>query len=313
MLGLALLTKAYFLVLLPVAIAVTWLRLRGGWRPVRRELAVLAAVLGVALAVGGWWYAAAFARNGSVSGEQMESAAAGKSAAEKLHAVAAMDWRYALDHATCTFFWNGGWSFLRVRSWMYRVLQGVGLLLAAGWAMLLGKAWRARGPGVARGLLLLAILGAFALAIAYQTLLIYFRTGQATAVGWYFYALTAALAALAAVGILLLAGRRRAAPGLALLALLFAALDLFATHLVLLPYYAGLLAHKANGALGTLAVGRVAEIPPARAFLTDQAGLPGAAAIAWWGLYVAATMALPAMALAFAWAGSARGGRSSAK
>ncbi|MCZ2146193.1 MAG: hypothetical protein LC126_00270 [Bryobacterales bacterium] len=86
--------------------------------------------------------------------------------------------------------------------------------------------------------MLAALYGAFAAGTGYHVLLT-FASSCVSSTGWYLHALGIAGCVLLRFGL---------GPLLfALLALCFTALELFATHVYLLPYYAGLLIHEASG------------------------------------------------------------------
>src|SRR5262249_3058469 len=108
-LGLALLTKAYFLALIPPLLVFVW----------RRHSCLcgqLLTIFGGALLISGWWYARNWMVTHSLSGEQFESAAGGSGL---LASALSMSWLRAADFTFLSHIWLGNWSFLVVRSWMY--------------------------------------------------------------------------------------------------------------------------------------------------------------------------------------------------
>src|ERR1700687_2086354 len=106
--------------------------------------------LAFACSIAGWWYVGAWQATGTISGEQIDIAATRFGLSGKLAAVGSIQWLRVLDSAATTHIWISGWSFLVVRSWMYRVFEcaaiaaGVGLIALT--ARLVGKVYR-RGSG----------------------------------------------------------------------------------------------------------------------------------------------------------------------
>lgn len=241
-LGAGLLAKAYLLTAAPVV----------GWLLVRRRQWKGAVV---AVAVAGWWYVGNWLRTGSLSGMK-DAAFAGWAPPWKV------EWWRVLDSIFFSHIWFGGWSFLQVRSWMYRVFA---VLFVAGLALALR---RRRGLGMVA-----AFYAAFWVGLAYHGWLMYRAFGQSSSSGWYLHCVVVAEA------ILLLAGWPRWGPRLA--TALFCLLDLYAMHFVLAPYYTGAIGHRANGAVEAFHGGW--------ATLWDR--LPWGVALAW-PLYVVATLAL---------------------
>ena len=101
-----------------------------------------------------------------------------------------MDWRTVADAGAFSHIWVGGWSFLVVRSWMYRVFEFVAVLAAIGLLMNLigtvrstkrGRILRtlARPPAV---LVTAYILMCFA--VAYHSLVVFLAQNINTALGW---------------------------------------------------------------------------------------------------------------------------------
>jgi hypothetical protein len=239
-LGLGLLTKAYFLAALVLVF----------WMP--------RAVL-VGIAVSGWWYARNLWTTGTLAGLSESVMLRHTSLAELLRRIPSVPWRTAIDSILFSHLYFGGWSSLMVRSWMYHVFYAV-ILVAA-----IGGVWAIRKNAALRPLA--AVYAAFWLAQLYNVLLIFTTKGVPTSMGWYLYAVIGAEAVLATATVPPVIG-----------VVLFAALDLYATHFVALPYYAGLIRHKANGALESFHLHGILSPP-----------LPLAAL---WLLYVAATVTL---------------------
>jgi hypothetical protein len=216
--GLALLTKAYFLAILPILIF-------------RRRIYSLA----IAIGISGWWYWRNWRLTGTLSGEVIDRAASNLGLGARLGAIGKVHWLSVLDGAAWTHIWNGAWSFLAVKTWIYRVFELIFLVVA----IMLVSALLKRPFGHMKGKLALmgALEGLFALGISYQTLAMFLVRNLSFAGGWYYYALVVSEALLLASGLLILAGRRRVLYAMGFLTFLFLALDVYTAFFVLLPYY----------------------------------------------------------------------------
>ena len=217
-LGLGLLTKAYFLAFIPVLIF-------------RRRIYSLA----VALSIGGWWYWRNFRLTGTWTGEIMDVAATRAGWTAKLAAIGKIQWLRVLDVALWTHIWTGAWSFLTVRSWMYRIFELVFAVVAI--MVVLALLRRPIGRFKVKLAMLISLEGLFALAISYQALGIFLAKNMSLGAGWYFYALVVDEALLLASGMLILVGRRRVIFAMGFLIALFAALDVYSAILVLARHY----------------------------------------------------------------------------
>src|ERR1700722_12712010 len=217
-LGLGLLTKAYFLAFIPVLIF-------------RRRTYSLA----VALSIGGWWYWRNFRLTGTWTGEIMDVAATRAGWTAKLAAIGKIQWLRGLDVALWTQLWSGAWSFLTVRSWMYRIFELVFAVVAI--MVVLALLRRPIGRFKVKLAMLISLEGLFALAISYQALGIFLAKNMSLGAGWYFYALVVDEALLLASGMLILVGRRRVIFAMGFLIALFAALDVYSAILVLARHY----------------------------------------------------------------------------
>ena len=217
-LGLGLLTKAYFLAFIPVLL-------------LRRRIYSLL----VAIAIGGWWYWRNFRLTGTLTGEVTDVAVSKLGFAAKLAAIGKVHWLRVLDSAVWTHIWTGAWSFLTVRSWMYRVFEVVFLIVAI--MVVLALARRPIGRFKGKLALLCSLEALFALGISYQSVLIFLAKNIMFAPGWYFYALVVAEALLLASGMLLLVGRKRVLLAMGFLIALFVALDVYTAIFVLARFY----------------------------------------------------------------------------
>lgn len=247
----ALLCKGYALVLIPVVMLAA-LRHRK-----------LAASLAIALLAAGWWYGENLIATGTLAGDQMDVAShAGVGA--KLAAIPRVQWGRVLDSGAMTHIWIGGWSFLQVRSWMYRVWEIVAFLGFAGLVRLGRRADR----------LLLAAQVSFVAATAFFSVNAFVAMGISAGVGWYGISIAAAETTLLACGFAGLFGLQRARIAMAAASLLALAFDGYTVNFVLAPYYGGLIRHRPNGSLEAY----------------HWAGFPAVTAL--WFAYAAASIAL---------------------
>ena len=255
-LGAALLAKSYMLALVPLLPAVAVLRATrsrsGTWTAWRGIMAASALVALIA----GWWYLGTYTATGTLSGEQIDAAAARVGLLGKISAVGKIEWGKVLDSAATTHLWTAGWSFLAVRAWMYRVFEFLGIVAGAGLVALAIRVFRkARDRGLSAGGARFLIAGLacflFCSALAYQAAIIYVAVGISTGIGWYLYGIVAVEAALLASGFTGLAGSRRAAGLIAATGALACAFDFYTVHFVSVPYYTGLIAHLPSGFLAS--------------------------------------------------------------
>ena len=121
---------------------------------------------------------------------------------------------------------------------MYRVFFAIVIVAV------IGLITRLRRPGVLWLFSVYAFLwpGQF-----YNVLLQYLTKGLAGSMGWYLYAVVSCEVILCTIAF----GRFRAHAA-AIGILLFGLLDLYGMHLLAIPYYTGIIAHRANGAPGVL-------------------------------------------------------------
>ncbi len=269
-LGLGLLTKAYFLAAL---VAVLWIP--------------RAALVGVAIS--GWWYVRNLFTTGTLTGLSESVLLRHTGPAALLHNAFTLPWRTALDSILLSHIYFGGWSSLTVRSWMYHVFYAVILAAAVACVSALRSSPR---------LLRLAVLyAAFWLGQLYNVVLIYSSKGVPTSMGWYLYAVIGAEIVLAVAGLRRILGLW--APALA--AALFALLDLYATHFVAIPYYTGFIRHRPTGALEAL---HLSALRPALMFTRLAAFkaplVSPALVVVLWALYLAATLGTVAACVRFA-------------
>ena len=291
--GCALLTKAYFpILLLPMLVAYAGL----WWRDRRRTLIVagqLLLTISVAAVLAGWWYVRNLSITGTWTGEQTAAAAA-QSGVSFAQAVMRADWIRMFDFAVVTHIWVGGWSFLIARGWMYRVVEILLLAAAAGMLIALLRRYR-RDDKFA-----LAVCGSTALLFwivpVYQALAGYRRFGKAETFGYYAYCVVAAEAVCLIAGLATLlpkAGGRWVVPGVATV---FAAFEVFGVNFLMMPYYSGITLHTARGSvpalhLGSLANGGAVELFHRLAYFKPDF-LTGAVLMALWTVWVAGTLGI---------------------
>ena len=254
-LGCALLTKAYFLALLPALFA-TYAMLWLSHREHRRRIALHAIVTACStFAIAGWWYARNIRMTGSLSGEQTD-AAARHSGISVAHAILHANWLHAIDFALISHIWLGGWSFLVARTWMYRVIE---VLLFAGLAGLVLRLARSRANPASRRLWICFLVAAcFWLGPAYHSMVTYRVRGSAESFGYYAYCLVAAEAVCLVAGISTLLPVKVERFAVPAVAACFALLEIFGVDFLLMPYFAGFTAHTAQGSVRAMQVGSLA-------------------------------------------------------
>lgn len=272
-LGLGLLTKAYFLTAVPAVILLMVYRYRKAWLA-----AVTASAISIAIA--GWWYARNMVTTGTLSGLAEPVMLRGRGLATQLHAIFHVPWLRAVDVILVSHLYFSGWSSLTVRSWMYHVFFAIALLAA------LGLIAQLRRVSV---VWLLAVYGFFWIGQLYNVVLQYLTKGLAGSMGWYMYAVVACEAVLCAVAF----GRWRL-QAVALGTILFGALDLYAAHWIVIPYYTGIIGHRANGALAAFHVSQLRSVGFVNVFARLAANKPGLISppvlMILWVLYLAATI-----------------------
>jgi hypothetical protein len=252
LLGLGLLTKAYFLAAVPVLLLVfAW-----SWITRPRERRVIAAHAACALLLAGilsgWWYWRNQRVTGSWSGHMFDAQMKDAGRISLLQNITRVRWYQAVETTFFSHVWFGNWSFLQVRSWIYRLARWAAVLIIAGIFLLVWRLRRGKtGPPIrAEDLFLLLLFYLFfALSLAYYVLIAFGATGFSASQGWYLYCVIVPELVLAAVGYQAVLGKKYGAVAFEMSGTLFAALDLYTVHLILVPYYTGLLAHNAKGAL----------------------------------------------------------------
>lgn len=240
LLGLGLLTKAYFLTLIPV-VAVVFFRQK------RQLLTAFTA----AIVISGWWYARAVYITGSLTGTQFSAAAA-----QHLNPI---HWLRVADFALTSHIWLGGWSFLVVRTWMYRAVEFFMVAAVIGIVMRLVRRRLSEPVGICAGAMLSFIAG-----MAYFAYSTWRATGDAAVFGYYAYSLVVPEA------ICLVAGLSRfLAP---VVVTLFGVIEVCGTVFYLMPYYAGVTTQTARG---SIPAGRISQIFSSELFRNLAVNKPG--------------------------------------
>jgi hypothetical protein len=251
LLGLALLTKAYFLTTVLAVLA--WLSVQA-WRS--RSGAAARELLPVAIpaaAIAGWWYWVTWRATGTISGEEHDVAFHRLGFGTWLRTAGHVNWMQALDANFSSHIWVGGWSFVCVRGWMYHVFAMLAFLAIVG---IVGTILRGKPAAPLADIggvrMLVVVFAAFAAGLAYHAVTLFAVHGISAVNGWYIYGLAAGEAVLWPLGLMVLipsGGRPYVFP---LLCVTFLALEAFAMHIYLLPYYAGFIAHVRGNDLRAL-------------------------------------------------------------
>jgi len=300
-LGVGLLTKAYFLAALP-ALVVTfgWLV----WRsPGRRStmLGNVALALAIVALLSGWWYGRNQLVTGTWSGLAEAVKLRGISSWELLQVVPQVDWYNAVDSIFNSHIWYGNWSGLTLRSWMYHFFRYIVLLATGGILLALWRIYRKRAeantPAAPRDLFVLVLFyGFFWLGQLYNVLMIFSNWGVSTSMGWYMYCLVVAEVVLATIGLMALFPRAWQAWILPAGIACFALLELYATHFVMVPYYTGLIAHGPDGNLPAFHLSQLLQFGLQtvlnRVAANKASFLSWPAVLCLWILYLAATISL---------------------
>jgi 4-amino-4-deoxy-L-arabinose transferase-like glycosyltransferase len=294
-LGFGMLSKAYFLTALPVVAAVyvyAWVKAarsgQGGAAQTPRAGPLLCGILTPAV-LGGWWYARNLVLQGTVSGMLEASATRRIPVSEALAAAWRINWLKVTDGVLLSHLYFGGWSSLTARAWMYHVFYAV--IAAAAVGLLL----RVRGAAMAclAGFYLSFWAGQYL-----QAEMLALSAGVAASMGWFTYAVAAAEIPLAIAGLRAILPPRARAWVAPAGAAMFGLLDFYTVHALALPYYTGMIAHKANGAVAGLHwadLGGFALVLKRLAVFKGQLVTPALIAVLWLA-YLAGTGAAAILA-----------------
>ena len=290
-LGLGLLTKAYFLTALPaVAVLFLWMF----WRTKTRAYVMCQgiAAAGSALLVAGWWYHHNLVTTGTLSGLSESVSLLHYTPEDYLDGALRLPWLRAVDSILVSHIWYGAWSSLLVRSWIYHFFFGVIAAVVAGVGLQL---WRQGAAGLSPVYPLISVYGFLWVGQLYNVLLLFLSKGAATSMGWYLYSVVSAEVALLVLGLLAFV-RQGHVWILCALAVCFAALDLYSVHFVSIPYYSGLTAHLTNGSIAAFHLGQLQKIGLGEILVrlsVNKASWLGAGMLgALWGCYFLGTCGL---------------------
>jgi len=248
MLGVALLTKAYCLALVPLAVTVlcaSWVinkdsRSRAVWQAV--------AAVGASFSIAGWWYFRNLVVTGTLTGQFEDVQASSHSTVSFFSAITQIHWQRVLDFLAITHIWLGSWSFLVLRSWMYRTVELLLLAALAGVCAHILRNWSDL-PSRKDLLLLLLPYAAMVLGLCFHAAQVFRASGHAGTVGYYLYALVTPESILLVTGIAALLATRARLQTIPLISAVLIALEGFGAWFLLFPYYAGLIQHNAHGGL----------------------------------------------------------------
>jgi len=249
-LGAALLTKAYFLALVPVAFVVlcyAWFRHAASRSDVTWQAV---AAVGSSFVISGWWYVHNLLGTGTLTGQFEDAQAMASNKVSFLSAVGEVHWAKVFDLMVYSHIWLGGWSFLVVRAWMYRVVEL--MLFVAIVGVCIQAIWERTGLPRRKeiGLLALPYLTMVA-GLCFHAAQVFRIRGTGATVGYYLYSL------VVPESILLIAGLARTMPArmrlfpIPVVTLVLIGLEQFGAWFVMFPYYTGLIRHNALGRLPT--------------------------------------------------------------
>jgi hypothetical protein len=237
-LGLGLLTKAYFLTAIPAYIAIAAHSVWGKPKPRKASFSV-ALGLCAALIVSFPWYWRAHSLTNSWSGEENDAAAAQQGIAHVIHSISHVNWIGGVTSVLVSHVWFGGWSFLKLPKGIY-LLFALAMVVSAVGLIKLAFTNRLRSSHL---LVLLTLYGFFWVGLLYDILVVYIGTGVSASDGWYMYAVVLPEMLLVTVSLYAVLPQHWRWAVLPLLALAFAGIDLYGVHALLMPYYTGLIRH----------------------------------------------------------------------
>jgi hypothetical protein len=256
-LGSALLTKAYFLALLPWAALVlvaSYLRGRKQGRPAAWQTA---AAVAICLVVAGWFYERVFVLTGTLTGEQNDVGARA-SHISLAEAIGRMPWRRIFDFMAISHIWLGNWSFLVVRTWMYRSIEFVFVLGFLGVALQFTRA-RSSLPQI-KSISVIAIPSVLLfLGLCFQSVQNFRSAGNIGTMGYYLLCFVVPETIILFVGLFRLLPARWGLWVVPFVAILFNLIEQFGTTFLLLPYYSGAIQHDGRGHLPALRISQLAD------------------------------------------------------
>jgi len=301
-LSIGLLAKAYFLTALPALfVIVLWCYWR--WPHERVRLlrnATLAAM--ILLAVAGPWYWRIHTLTGFWSGQTDEAALRSVSRWHLLTQIPHVNWVSGVVSILLPHVWFGAWSFLKFGRPVYLFFGAIILLGLAGiWrgALLhLRKQTPDNWPRVEVGkvLVLLSFYAWFWAGLMYEVLILYVHQGVSATNGWYLYSLIVPEAILLYLGLSAILPRRFRSWILPTLTGLFALLDVYGLHFLLVPYYTGVISHPLQGRVPEAGLSQLAHVGIAEFARRLDVNKPGflvpGEIVALWILFLLATIFL---------------------
>ncbi len=240
LLGVGLLTKAYFLFAIPAFLLVALYSL---WRCGRERKQILynsAMGIGLALLIGFGWYWRNHVITGAWSGEQDAAVAAHASLPHLIIAVSNVNWISGVASVLISHTWFGGWSFLKLPKLAYVVFA---FGMAAALFGLAKTTFRLGLKSDGRLVVLLALYGWFWVALLCDVLVIYIARGVSASCGWYMYAVVVPEVLLVTCGLYSVFPKRWCWMVLPGAAAAFAAVDFYGVLALMLPYYTGIISH----------------------------------------------------------------------
>lgn len=257
-LGAALLTKAYFLALIPLAAVVLYYATCGIAGSRSRPALKIAAVLCLSTAISGWWYVHNVVVTGTLTGQFEDARAMASSNLSLIRAAGQIDWLRVFDLMILSHIWLGDWSFLVVRTWMYRVVELIMFVAILGVCTQVVRE-RSRLPKRKElVLLVLPYLGMVA-GLCFHAIEVFRARGSAATVGYYLYALAVPESILLVSGIARMIPAKLRLLTIPFVVIVLIALEQFGAWFVLFPYYAGLIRHSVNGGLPTAHIEQIWE------------------------------------------------------
>src|ERR1700680_1977891 len=227
-LGAALLTKAYFIALLPWSAIVLLNSSRSSRLGERRAAAwQLVAAVATCISTCAWFYIRTMVLTGTITGEQNDVAAQA-SALSFADAIWKIPWSRVFDFIAISYIWFGNWSFLVVRTWMYRVIEVAFVLGFIGIAFQISFERRSLAEPKYLYILTLPCL-ILLLGLCFHAAEGFRSSGGAGTMGYYLYSLVVPQVILLVVGLSRLVPQRMALLVILVLVTIFIALEHFVT------------------------------------------------------------------------------------
>jgi hypothetical protein len=152
---------------------------------------------------------------------------------EKFSGLIHVQWVKAIGTVLLSHVWYSGWSLLALPHWIYYV--GFASVLLGFCGLLYAR----KTFTDAKTFALLSFYTFFWLGQAYQIVMLFLSKGSSTAMGgWYLYSVVWAEVPLWIIGIFALVPARFHRRAFILIITCLAAVDLYAVHFVLIPFYA---------------------------------------------------------------------------